>query len=256
MSIIDSETFLPGVLTEVESDYSYGYDSSLFGTTDSVLVIGTSFNGPVGVPVEIYNPEHARYVFGKAYDSKSKQEATLVAAIEDAYQRGCRTIYGVRISGKQMEKNFDFALDSNLQLRISSVYPSNDAKDYFMVYDNTNGDEKIKLYKPANKATIVEKMQGLVESDNSVVVTEIKLNRDYGITKDSNLVDLIEMINSHAYNNIFKLSIVDESGAEVTNVSMEAQNLPVGALHPGAYMIGRDKSLCATVTDIDYQLVT
>lgn len=256
MSIIGSETFLPGVLTEVESDYSYGYDSSLFGTTDSVLVIGTAFNGPVGVPVEIYNPEHGRYVFGKAYDSKSKLEATLVSGIEDAYQRGCRTIYAVRISGKQIQKSFDFAIDTNLQLRVSSVHPTNQAKDYFMVYDNTTGDEKVRLYKPADKATIVEKMQGLVESDNAVLVTEIRLNRDYGITKDNNLVDLINIVNEHAYNNILQLSIVDETGADVTNVSAEAQNLPVGALHPGAYLIGREKSLCATITDIDYKIIT
>ncbi|MCY7866107.1 hypothetical protein P8918_13550 [Bacillus spizizenii] len=256
MSLIGSETFLPGVLTEVESDYSFGYDSSLFGTTDSVLVIGTAFSGPVGVPVEIYNPEHGRYVFGKAYDSKSKQESTLVAGIEDAYQRGCRTIYAVRISGKQLEKSFDLALDTNLQLRVTSVYPTNQAKDFFLVYDNTTGDEKIKLYKPAEKATIVEKMQGLVENDNSVIATEIRLNRDYGMTKDSMLVDLIRTVNEHAYNNILKLSIVDENGAEVTNTSIEAQNIPVGALHPGAYFVGRDKSKVATITDIDYQLIT
>ena len=72
MTLIESQTFLPGVLTEVQSDYSYGYDTSLFGTTDSVVIVGTAFNGPVGIPVEIYSPEHARYVFGKAYDNKTK----------------------------------------------------------------------------------------------------------------------------------------------------------------------------------------
>jgi len=255
MSIIDNETFLPGVITEVESDYSYGYDSSLFGTTDSVLLIGTAFNGPTGVPVEIYSPEHGRYVFGKAYDAKAKQEATLVAAIEDAYQRGCRTIYAIRISGKQIEKAFDLAIDTNLKLKVSSLYPTNEAKDFFMVYDDTTGDEKIKLYKPAARATIMEKMQGLVESDNSVLVTEIRINRDYGMTKDSNLVDLMRIVNDHQYNNILRLTIVDERGRDVTNSSMEAQSLPIGALFPGAYFIGRDESLVQTDTDIDYVLV-
>jgi hypothetical protein len=256
MSLIDSQSFLPGVLTEVESDYSFGYDSSLFGTTDSVLIIGTAFNGPVGVPVEIYSPEHGRYVFGKAYDAKSKQEATLVAAIEDAYQRGNRTIYAVRISGKQVEKSFSFATDTNLKLHISGVYPTNAAKDFFMVYDNTTGDEKIRIYKPADRATIVEKMQGLVESENSVLVTEIRLNRDYGITKDTMLTDLVRILNEHAYNNVLRFTIVDEAGADVTNTSIEAMNLPVGALHPGIYFIGRDRSLAPTVTDVDFKLIT
>ncbi|PTY92886.1 hypothetical protein [Heyndrickxia sporothermodurans] len=256
MSLIDSQTFLPGALTEVESDYSYGYDSSLFGTTDSVLVIGTAFNGPVGVPVEIYSPEHGRYVFGKAYDAKTKQEATLVSGIEDAYQRGSRTIYGVRISGKQVEKKFNLALDTNLQLHVSGVYPTNEAKDFFMVYDDTTGDERIRLYKPADRATIVEKMQGLVESENSVLVTEIRLNLDYGLTKDSMLTDLLRIVNEHAYNNVLRLTIVDENGADVTNTSIEAMNLPIGAMHPGVYFIGRDRSLCPTATEIDYKLVT
>lgn len=256
MSIIDSGTFLPGVLTEVESDYSYGYDSSLFGTTDSVLIIGTAFSGPVGVPVEIYSPEHARYIFGKTYDNESKQEATLVAGIEDAYQRGARTIYAVRISGKQIQKDFDFAIDTSLRLRMSSLYPTNQAKNFYMVYDDTNGDEKIKIYKPAERATIAEKMQGLVESDNAVLVTEIRLNRDYGLTKDSNLVDLIRIVNEHPYNNIIQLYIVDENGADVTSASTEAQNIPIGALHPGIYFIGRDKSNCVSVTEVQYQLIT
>lgn len=255
MTLIESQTFLPGVLTEVQSDYSYGYDTSLFGTTDSVVIVGTAFNGPVGIPVEIYSPEHARYVFGKAYDNKTKQEATLVAAIEDAYQRGARTIYGVRISGKEVAKTFNLALDTNLQLKVSAVYPTNQAKDFFMVYDNTEGDEKIKIYKPADRATIVEKMQGLVESENSVLVTEIRLNRDYGMTKDSMLTDLIRTVNEHAFNNVLRLSIVDEAGADVTNTSIEALNMPIGALHPGAYLIGRDKSLCSASTNIDYRLV-
>ena len=85
-----------------------------------------------------------------------------------------------------------------------------------MVYDNTEGDEKIKIYKPADRATIVEKMQGLVESENSVLVTEIRLNRDYGMTKDSMLTDLIRTVNEHAFNNVLRLSIVDEAGADVT----------------------------------------
>jgi len=60
MSLIDNETFLPGVITEAESDYSYGYESSQFGTPDSVVVVGMAFSGPVCTPVLLYNQENAR----------------------------------------------------------------------------------------------------------------------------------------------------------------------------------------------------
>ena len=59
MGIFDDEITLPGVFAQVEADYSYGYDPTLFGTTDSMLVIGTAFNGPVGTPTTIYSVEHA-----------------------------------------------------------------------------------------------------------------------------------------------------------------------------------------------------
>ena len=105
MELFENELILPGVITEIISDYASGYDTSLFGTTDSVVIIGTAFNGPVGVPVEVYSPEHARYVFGDSYDSKTKREATLVSNIQDAWGRGCRTIYAVRVSGKDIYKD-------------------------------------------------------------------------------------------------------------------------------------------------------
>ena len=56
MGIFDDEITLPGVITHVEADYSYGFDSSLFGSTDSVVIIGTAFNGPVGEPTPVYSP--------------------------------------------------------------------------------------------------------------------------------------------------------------------------------------------------------
>ena len=69
MSIFDLELILPGVITDIISDYSEGYDTSAFGTTDCVAFIGTAFDGPVGKPIKIYSPEHARYVFGNTIDS-------------------------------------------------------------------------------------------------------------------------------------------------------------------------------------------
>ena len=62
---------LPGVITQVEQDYSTGFDQSAFGTTDSVLIVGTAFNGPVGTPTPVYSMEHARYIFGEPYQSET-----------------------------------------------------------------------------------------------------------------------------------------------------------------------------------------
>ncbi|MEK5433971.1 hypothetical protein MKY88_24525 [Lysinibacillus sp. FSL R7-0073] len=256
MSLIDNETFLPGVITEVESDYSYGYDSSQFGTTDSVVVVGTAFSGPVGTPVPIYNPEHARYIFGKTYESGSKKAATLVSAIEDAYQKGSRTIYAVRISGKEASKDFEFNSDSIYKLRLRSTYPTNQAKDFFMVYDNKEGEEKIKIFKPAERATIVEKMQGAIVSENDTIVLELKLNLDYGLTKDSSLVDVISVVNDHPYNNVVRLGIVDNDGLEVTSSDFEARQILLGSLFPGAYFIGRDVNHITPDTHINYRLIT
>lgn len=254
MSVFSNENFLPGVVTEIENDYSFGFDTSLFGTTDSLVIVGTAFNGPVGIPVPIYSPEHGKYVFGKTYDTKLRKESTLVANIKDAYDRGCRTIYAVRVGGKEINKDFDFSVDCGLRLRVSGLYPSNQAKDVYMLYDNTSGNEVIKLYKPAEKATIAEKMQGLVVSDTAVLVTEIRLNRDYGMTKDSNLIDFIDLFNNHQYNNVITLSIVDKEGADVTT-SVESKSLTVGYLFPGVYFIGRNESSCPKFTDAKYSLV-
>ena len=45
-NFLENDMNLPGVITHVEADYSYGFDSSLFGSTDSEIVIGTAFDGP------------------------------------------------------------------------------------------------------------------------------------------------------------------------------------------------------------------
>ena len=173
MSIFDQELILPGVITDIISDYSEGYDTSAFGTTDSVAIIGTAFDGPVGRPVKIYSPEHARYVFGNTFDSKTKREATLVAEIQDAWDRGCRTIYAIRISGKDIYKDFQLA-SSKCKLRVSGIFPSNLNKEIYFKYEKTNVAlgtlANIKIYKPSNRATIEEKMLGKVLSDNSILI--------------------------------------------------------------------------------------
>ena len=115
--MFDNELILPGVITEIINDYTAGYDTSEFGSTDAVTIIGTAFNGPVGIPVPVYSPEYAKYMFGEAFDSVTRREATLVPEIIDAWNRGCRTIYAVRMSGKDIYKDYELAVESNLKLR-------------------------------------------------------------------------------------------------------------------------------------------
>lgn len=255
MGVFDNELILPGSSTEITSDYSLGYDTSLFGTTDSVTIIGTAFNGPVGRAVPVYSPEHAAYIFGDSYDYTTRREATLVAEIKNAWERGCRTIYAVRVSGQEIYKDFALVPETKLKLRVAGLFPSNQNKNIYMVYDNTEGAESIKLYKPSSRATIAEKLEGLVESEEEVLVTKIELNQSYGYTKDSRLVEVIKTINEHNYNNVIKVSVVDENGNDVTVASKEAQGLSLGAIFPGAYFIGRDKNFGEASTNVQYKLV-
>ena len=258
MSIFENDYDLPGVYTEVLPDYSYGYDTSLFGTTDPVLIIGTSFNGPTGNVMAVYSKEHASYVFGKVYDSEKQQESNLVAAIHDAWDRGCRTIYACRVGGKDIYKDFNFRVDSKYKLRVSSMVPSNIAKECYFRYDNTNGSENITIYKPAERATIAEKRQGLVSGENSVIAQKIELNLDMGLTKDTPLVDVIRVFNNTSLahqNNVLKLGIVDADGNDVTN-TIEVRGISLGALYPGIYFIGRAGSACVEETDVTFSLVS
>lgn len=243
--IFDNDLILPGVITEIIPDYAQDYDTSSFGTTESVTIIGTAFNGPVGRVVPIYSPEHAKYIFGDSFDPTTRREASLVAEVYDAWERGCRTIYGIRVSGKEIYKDYSFATETKLKLRVSGIFPSNDNKEVYMNFFTTqsaNGEVgTIKIYKPADRSNMKEKMQGLVLSQNQMLVTEIKL-AGYGITKDSRLVDVINIVNGTENNNVLRLAIVNEEGADVTTSSKEAQSLSIGVMFPGLYTIGRDKN--------------
>lgn len=253
MGLFDQDLTLPGVVTEIISDYSSGYDTSLFGTTDSVAIVGTSFNGPVGKPIAIYSPEHARYVFGPVYDSKTRREATLVADIQDAWDRGCRTIYAVRISGKPIHKDFQLALDTNLKLRVSGIFPSNANKEISMLFDNDDYDMNIKIFKPADRATIQEKKQGFVDKKESVLVNSIDLYNS-GLSKTDDLTELVKRVNEYPYNNVIRLAIVDEKGNDVTLSSTDAKGLKIADMFPGLYLIGRDKNGIGVIADTQVKL--
>jgi len=255
LSVFENDYDLPGVYMDVLPDYSFGYDTSLFGTTDPVLIIGTAFNGPnSGQPLEVYSKEHASYMFGKVYDSEKQQESNLVAGIHDAWDRGCRTIYACRVGGKDLYKDFNFRVDVKYKLRVMSMFPSNIEKECFFKYDNTNGSENITIYKPAERATVLQRRQGIVEGDNTVIKTTLEVNLDYGLTKDTPLVDFINLVNGHQDNNVIKLGIVDEKGNDVTN-TLEVRSIAMGALYQGIYFIGRSGSACAEETDVSFTLV-
>lgn len=257
--IFDNELILPGVITEIIPDYAQDYDTSAFGTTESVTIIGTAFNGPVGRVTPIFSPEHAKYIFGDSFDPKTRREASLVAEVYDAWDRGCRTIYAIRVSGKEIYKDYSFATETKLKLRVSGIFPSNDNKEVYMNFTSTqaaNGDVgTIKIYKPADRSNMKEKMQGLVLNQSQMLVNEIKL-AGYGITKDSRLVDVINIVNQAESNNVLRLAIVNEEGADVTTSSKEAQSLSVGVVFPGLYTIGRDKvaNEVTPKTEINYIL--
>lgn len=251
MNVFENDLLLPGVFTHIENDYSFDYDQSAFGTTDSLAIIGTAFNGPVGVPTPVYSPVHAAYIFGQPYDSKTHREASLVANIQDAWDRGCRTIYAVRIGGIELAKTFDFCIDTKYKLQVSSLFPTNEGKQCYFTYTNQRGAEEITFYKPADRATIAEKRRGAVSATNAVLQTTLRLNQDYALTCDDRLVDLINLFNNHIFNNVLKLTIIDENGSDVTT-SPEVYDLPIGALFPGVYFIGRDRSLCEERTELDF----
>ena len=249
MGVFDSELTLPGVITEILPKTVNSGAGSDFGTTEAVTIIGTAFNVPVGEPVPIGSPEQAIYYFGDSFDSATKREATLVPEIQDAFDRGCRTIYAVRIGGKEMYKDFDFAIESNLKLRVAGFYPYNGNKQCFMTYTATQGSEEafgttegvIRIYKPADRTTIAEKTSGVVDNMDTILVTEINLDSE-GFTKDSRLCDVLDVVNNKAGNNVLKFYFVDENGASRTNSDLDVQAIPVGALFPGIYTICRDEA--------------
>lgn len=243
MSVFDDELTLPGVITEIISDYSSGYDTSAFGTTDSVTIIGTAFDGPVGIPVPVYSPEHANYIFGAAFDPITRKEASLVAEIQEAWDRGCRTIYAVRVSGKAIYKDFQLASDADCKLRVSGIFPSNKNKDVYFEYvpASTSQEAAFKIYKPAERATIQEKLLGRVDSENSILVNTINLLSSWNVSKGTRLVDVIKSFNEYRYNNVLVLSLVDKDGNDITNTA-SAQGVTFGDLFPGVYFVGRDRN--------------
>jgi hypothetical protein len=142
-----------------------------------------------------------------------------------------------------MYKDYELATESDLMLRVSGQFPCNANKDCFMLYKAQQGGAGagvIRIYKPADRTTVQEKLQGVVNNVNSVLVTELKLEAN-GITKSTRLIDLINRINSLENNNVITLSIVNRQGITITEADREVQMLNVGDIFPGIYTICRDK---------------
>lgn len=239
MSSFNKEQYMPGVSTEVISDYKQtSYDMTFWNTTDSVVVIGTAFNGPSNVLTPVWNPNHAQYVFGNPYDPATKTEVDLLAGVQEAWDKGCRTIYCYRLGGKPLYKDFKFCADSKYKLRVSSVYPTNTGKQAYFIYDDTVGEESITLYKLPERATINERSQGLVDSASKMIKIKLELNRDYGLTNNSNLVDVLNIFNNPPFNNVIRLDVITKDGFVITS-STEAQNVSLGEMFHGVYFIGR-----------------
>ena len=250
------ENIMPGVYMDYESEITQDFDPSKFGTTDSVVVIGTAFSGKPGQLVKIYNSDMANYIYGSSYDASSRKTATLTAGIRDAYDRGCRTIYAMRVGGQDIYKDYQFCDEFNneYRLRLVSMYPSNIMKECYVLLDLTDGAESITFYKPASKATIKEKKSGLVESANSIMKTTILLNEDNGLSKNDPLVEMINLFNNHVYNNVLRLEIVNKQGVVVTNIP-EVQAIAIGSCYAGLYTIGRNVSTCASYTTISSNVI-
>ena len=242
MSVLNDGNNLPGTLIDIESEVSQDYDPSLWGSTESVLIIGTAFQGPTSEAVKIYNADMGRYYFGSTYDPKTHRSASLVAGIQAAYDRGCRTIYAMRVGGKDMYKDFRLCeSDSKYRLRIASVFPTNTAKQCYVKINVNSGEESFVFYKPASRATIAEKKQGIVDSSDATIKTTVLLNQDNGLTRNDKLTELIKLFNGNVHNNVLRMSIVDADGNDMTT-DPKAQELRIGSLFGGVYFIGRDKN--------------
>lgn len=254
-SLFFQDEVLPGVLTEIQQDYNVGYYTTAWGNTSTVLVLGTAFTGPINQVMKIYSPEHALYVYGNTYDSANHKEASLVTGIQDVYNKGCRAIYACRIAGKDIYKDFELAPDLGYKLRLSGAYPSNECKNMYIRFINNGTDLKLIYYKPADRATIYEKMNGVVDSAYSMIETTLDLKNTYGYTVDTKISELINLFNTYQLNNILRLSIIKD-GSDVTSVDPEARNLPIGSIFDGVYFIGRDKNLCDAISIVDSKLAS
>lgn len=90
---------LPGILTEFKDGGLQLRTDPTPPLTESILLLGTAVDGPIGVPVAVDSTTFEE-VFGKAVDKNGRPNgATLPVGFEEAWNAGCRDIRLMRISG-------------------------------------------------------------------------------------------------------------------------------------------------------------
>ncbi len=205
---------LPGILTEFkDGGLQLRVDPSP-PPTESILLLGTAVDGPVGVPVAV-DPTTYEMVFGKGVDKNGRANgATLPIGFEEAWIAGCRDIRLMRISGTPAMVVAEHKDAINGEgIRIATV----------------NGG---KLYNDAK--LIVEEITEEVGEEQVVVGTIVKLELppakrrllsdpplEYSSEKYATLYELAEAINLDPDNTIFRAE-VDEGFAEKETKSLRA----------------------------------
>lgn len=90
---------LPGMLIEFKDGGSSLRFDDTDVSTDSVLLLGTSIDGPLMEPVAV-DIDTAELVFGSDYNTNGTPNgSTLIHGFKQAYEAGCRDIRLMRISG-------------------------------------------------------------------------------------------------------------------------------------------------------------
>lgn len=106
MSVFDKYPNLPGFATEFKDGGLQVRTEVTPPGTDSVLLLGTAVDGPIGEPVAV-DPSTVEMVFGGSTGPLGQPNgATLVKNFYEAWEGGSRDIRLMRITGKQASGEF------------------------------------------------------------------------------------------------------------------------------------------------------
>lgn len=224
MEIFNSNSSLPTSTVEVVLQGNLGYDTSEFGSTDSILIIGSAKKGPVGVPIKVYDVNYAKDVFGS--ESGLPYTKPLLAEISSAYDNGARTIYALRLNGQDLTREFRTKRDG-VSIEMSGMYPNNENKKVGMIISDDYTE--ITIFKPSDRATLTEKSNGLKGFDN--IVKTIHLS-NYGLSGESSVNSVLEQLKTLPENNVIRTSI---------KLDDENETVKFNDLHAGLYLLGIKK---------------
>lgn len=115
---LDKYPHLPGHLTEFKDGGLKLTKEVNPPSTDSLLLLGTSVDGPIMEPVKV-DSETYEAVFGKCVDEKGMPNgATLSQAFEEAYAAGCRDIRLMRVSGEVSKYTLEGAATKKVEDKV------------------------------------------------------------------------------------------------------------------------------------------